>query len=83
MRTVGANRAKQQLSRLLNQVERGAEILITRNGIPVARLVPAKVHPVIRSPEASRQARTEMIRLMEKGLDLGGRGFTRDDMHDG
>ncbi len=33
--------AKNRLSALLDQVERGAEITITRHGIPVAKLVPA------------------------------------------
>ena len=32
--------AKTQLSRLLEQVERGEEIVITRHGKPVAKLVP-------------------------------------------
>jgi prevent-host-death family protein len=32
--------AKTNLSRLLEQVERGEEIVITRHGKPVARLVP-------------------------------------------
>jgi prevent-host-death family protein len=33
--------AKNRLSALLDQVERGEEIIITRRGIPVAKLVPA------------------------------------------
>lgn len=32
--------AKTQLSRLLEQVERGEEVVITRHGKPVAKLVP-------------------------------------------
>ncbi len=37
--TVGAFEAKTKLSELLDRVERGEEIEITRNGKPVARLV--------------------------------------------
>jgi prevent-host-death family protein len=33
--------AKTQLSRLLDRAARGEEVVITRNGRPVARLVPA------------------------------------------
>ena len=40
MSQVGAYEAKTQLSALLDQVETGASITITRNGRPVARLTP-------------------------------------------
>jgi prevent-host-death family protein len=42
MRSVGAYEAKTHLSRLLEEVERGETITITRNGVPVARLVPVE-----------------------------------------
>ena len=41
MTEVGAFEAKNKLSALLDQVEQGEEIVITRHGRPVARLVPA------------------------------------------
>ena len=79
MRTVGAREANQQFSRLLREAEAGQEILITRNGEPVARLSPAK-------PKQSAKARAAALRrleiLMEKGLDLGGQRWTRDELHD-
>lgn len=40
MKTVGTFEAKTHLSTLLEQVERGEEITITRHGRAVARLVP-------------------------------------------
>lgn len=40
METVGAFEAKTHLSELLQRVEAGSEITITRHGKPVARLVP-------------------------------------------
>lgn len=39
MSVVNVHQAKTQLSRLLAQVERGEEVVIARNGEPVARLV--------------------------------------------
>ncbi len=42
MRTVGAYEAKTRLSELLNDVERGERITITRHGVPVAMLVPMR-----------------------------------------
>lgn len=41
MRTVGSYEAKTHLPRLLDEVARGETITITKNGKPVARLVPA------------------------------------------
>jgi prevent-host-death family protein len=45
MRTVGTFEAKTHLSALLEEVERGKEITITRHGRPVARLVPVEAAP--------------------------------------
>ena len=39
METVNVHEAKTHLSRLLAQVEAGEEVIIARNGKPVARLV--------------------------------------------
>ena len=40
MTMVNVHEAKTRLSKLLEQVEQGEEIIIARNGHPVARLVP-------------------------------------------
>jgi prevent-host-death family protein len=40
MKQVGVYEAKTQLPRLLDEVERGESVTITRHGRPVARLVP-------------------------------------------
>jgi prevent-host-death family protein len=45
MREFGAFEAKNKLGHLLDLAERGEEIMITRHGKEVARLVPA--HPTI------------------------------------
>ena len=42
MTTVNVHEAKTNLSRLLAQVEAGEEVIIARNGKPVARLVSRK-----------------------------------------
>ena len=41
MREIGTFEAKTHLSALLDEVARGEEIVITRRGVAVARLVPA------------------------------------------
>lgn len=40
MRTIGAYEAKTHLPRLLDEVAAGETIVITKHGVPVARLVP-------------------------------------------
>ncbi len=45
MRTVKVHEAKTHLSRLLERVEKGEEITITRGKHPVARLVPIAATP--------------------------------------
>jgi prevent-host-death family protein len=47
LKSVGAYEAKTHLSQLLDLVARGEEIQITRNGRPVARLVPEPGEQVI------------------------------------
>ncbi len=63
---VGAFEAKNTLGSLLDRVEKGEEVVITRRGKPVARLVPAQQT----DKERHRQA-VERI-LNWKRADLGG-----------
>jgi prevent-host-death family protein len=44
-RTVNIHEAKTHLSRILRAVEKGKEVIITRNGDPVARLSPIEGTP--------------------------------------
>lgn len=44
MQEIDAFEARDELVALLDRVERGEEILITRHGRPVARLVPSRGH---------------------------------------
>lgn len=60
MREVGAFKAKNTLGTLLDEVEAGDEIVITRRGKPVARLVNARtpVEAGTRAAEAADRIRT-------------------------
>ena len=40
MRRVGMHEAKTNLSKLVREAEAGAEIVVLRGGVPVARIVP-------------------------------------------
>jgi prevent-host-death family protein len=67
MAEVGAFEAKTHLSRLLDEVEGGEAITITRHGKPVARLIP------VTSPNREERRRTiaELKKLRDRQT-LGG-----------
>ena len=68
MLTVGAFEAKTKLSELLDAVERGEEVVITRRGQPVARMLPVK-------PVPDREAVDKLIaeaRELRRGTSLEG-----------
>ena len=66
MKEIGSYEAKTHLARLLEEVEKGEVIVITRHGNPVARLVPAR-------PEAARVADVvDALREARTGVTLGG-----------
>lgn len=67
MLSVGIFEAKAQLSQLVERVAQGEEVLVTRHGKPVARLV---------APEASSDAAalaqwTAELRAFRRGVDRG------------
>jgi prevent-host-death family protein len=68
MREVGAFEAKNNFGALLDLVENGEEVVITRRGKPVARLVRAEAGF---DREKARQA-VENIIARSKGVTLGG-----------
>lgn len=68
MREIGAFEAKSKLGTLLDWVESGEEVVITRRGRAVARLVPAT------SGGGSERARKAAAGLLQasRGLSLAG-----------
>ncbi len=66
MQSVGVFEAKNRLTALLDAVEAGAEVLITRRGKPLARLVPAD--PGFDRARARRAA--DGLRAASKGCRL-------------
>ena len=66
MKRVGAFEAKTHLSRLLEEVEAGEQVLITRHGRGVARLVPVET-----SPEQQRLEAVSRLRRFRMGKTLG------------
>lgn len=67
MASVGAFEAKTHFSSLLERVEKGEQIIITRHGKPVAKLVPATGVDVQVIDETIAQ-----LKEFAKGQSLGG-----------
>lgn len=66
MKRIGAYEAKTHLAKLLDEVERGERIAITRHGVPVAELVP--VSHAVRGRDSSV---IDAIKKFRKGKRLG------------
>ncbi len=68
MTTVGSFEAKTKLAELLDKVEAGETIVITRRGRAVAKLVPASADE---TEKARRRALIEEIKRKRAGWDRG------------
>jgi prevent-host-death family protein len=66
--SVGAYDAKVKLAELLDRVERGEQIVITRHGKPIARLIPEAAHDVAK-------AKAAVARLGEIRKELAAQGI--------
>ena len=76
--TVGSFEAKTKLAELLDKVEAGETVTITRRGKAVARLVPAAADE---SERARRRALIEEIKRKRVGWDRGAKpGTTIPDL---
>jgi prevent-host-death family protein len=79
MPSIGAREANRSFSKILREAENGKTITITRNGKPVARLEP--VGKQWKSEAEREKSIARMMKLLEKGLDLGGGPYAREEMH--
>ncbi len=77
---IGIREANQHLSRYIAAVERGEEVIITRRGQPVARLVPVTKKRQL-TPE-QKAARKRMLARMRKGYPLGIGRIDLDSLHE-
>lgn len=79
IREIGAFEAKNRLGALLDRVERGEEIMITRRGRAVARLVPANAGF---DRKKALQAVENIIKA-SKGITLGPSLTLKDLINEG
>lgn len=81
-RSVSAREAGQHFSRILRDAEAEAEIVVTRRGLPVARIVPAALSRERRLTLEQEAAHARRMECLRKGWDLGGDRFSRDELYD-
>jgi len=59
---IGAFEAKTHFSQLINEVERGADYIVTKRGKPVAKIIPFEQQPTMTFQEACEKLK-EMRKL--------------------
>ena len=77
---ISLREANQHLSRYIKRVEQGEDLVITRRGKPVARIVPVAAKPELGPEQLEALARTRD--RMRPGRDLGGRMPSRESLHE-
>ena len=79
-KTISLQDADRSFARCIQDVEAGEDILITRDGKPVARLSRADTRTL---PTPEQTAAWEQWKAaMERGWDIGASRFDRDSLHE-
>lgn len=76
---ISLREANQHFSRYIEAVQKGQQIVITRRGVPVAKLVGVSATREV-SPE-QEEARAHSLARMRRGYALGGLRVIRDELH--
>jgi prevent-host-death family protein len=80
MQEVSLREANQHLSHYIDEVEQGAEIIITRRGRPVARLLSIAKKRTLTATQ--QKAWKRLLLELQKGYHLGKGKFDRDQVHE-
>ena len=81
MLTLSSREANQNFSRVIRAAANGEEVVITRRGVPVAKVVPMTVENKAATEREAAIAR--MLARMKKGWSLGGNAWPgREALYD-
>jgi prevent-host-death family protein len=80
-KTISLRDANQSFSRCIREVEAGEEFVITRNGEPVARLVPIGGKRILTDEQEAALART-LERIATTNWPLNIKRFNRDEIYE-
>jgi prevent-host-death family protein len=78
---VALREANQGFAKYVRAVETGESFVITRRGKPVARLIPIEPGKRALTPD-QQAARLRALERMQRGIDMGGARFRRDDLYE-
>jgi len=81
-KTITLREANQAFARCVRKVEAGEDYLITRNGKPVARLVPAATDQSRRLSPAQEAALARTRARIAMGWPIGAGVLDRDALHE-
>lgn len=77
---INLREANQYLSRYISQLKSGDEVVITKHGKPVARLLPVVEEQAL---SEDKQAALQRLRARSrKGYHLGGQGIVRGELYE-
>jgi prevent-host-death family protein len=79
-RLITLREANQTFARCIRAVEAGEELVITRNGTPVARLTPITNHRLLTPQQEAAWTRTQA--RMREGWQVETGTFDRDALHE-
>lgn len=80
--TITARVANQTFAKVLRAVEAGREFVVTRNGVPVARIVAAGGDGDRQLTDTQERVLKRTMRRLRKGWSLGGGSFERDALYE-
>ena len=81
--TITAREANHHFARVLRDVEAGKEFVVTRNGVPVARIMPEKTADGRRRLTAEQQqALADSLGALRRGWPLGIDRIDREELYD-
>lgn len=77
---INLRQANQFLSKYIKSLKKGDEIVITKHGKAVAKLIPITEEKDLN--ESQQAALQRLLNRLNKGYHLGGEGVIRDELHE-
>ena len=77
---INLREANQNLSKYIRSLHEGDEIVITKHGKAVAKLIPVTEEKTLNA--AQQEALQRLISRSTEGYHLGGQGINRDELYE-
>jgi prevent-host-death family protein len=77
---INLREANQNLSKYIRSLHSGDEIIITKHGKAVAKLIPVTNEKTLNS--AQQEALDRLLNRITEGYHLGGQGINRDELYE-